>query len=368
MKWEESYQKMLSEILEHPKFGGMNPVDIGIECGYSENEVKKMLDCAKETKEELEPEIVYFILKDSKGIDVLMSVDTNSFEVKKNRELTMENNKVKNHILVSYGKDEDDFIDDFGDDEIWDEDEDNDENRCIIIKWENLKTGQTEEMWYDMEEIGGEISDAWIVKSGIVIYSSVGSAYLVPFDGRLSERIDMEEPELILEDDSSIYSVNSSEILKIDGDFTWIFPKNFEVSEIAGDDDIEAVEVENGKFYYYTNDYRVCGENYAREKITWKNQKKSSIQTILVTDNYKLSGHGILKEKNGVSSDVLSWLGGRNNTYGIWMSGIYGTKEEVGRDFVVLPSKDIILGVTNKNEIVRVNLNDNLVETIYKLR
>ena len=50
MKWEESYQKMLSEILEHPKFGSMNPVDIGIECGYSENEVKKMWTVRKRQK------------------------------------------------------------------------------------------------------------------------------------------------------------------------------------------------------------------------------------------------------------------------------------------------------------------------------
>lgn len=40
---EKYYQDMMREISNHKDFGKRNPVDIGIECGYSEDEVLQML-------------------------------------------------------------------------------------------------------------------------------------------------------------------------------------------------------------------------------------------------------------------------------------------------------------------------------------
>ena len=89
---------------------------------------------------------------------------------------------------------------------------------------------------------------------------------------------------------------------------------------------------------------------------------------MFVTDNYKLSGHGVLKEKSGVSSEIVLWLGGRTNNIGDTIFSIVGeVQKEFGRDVVALPSQDVLLGVINKNEIVRLNLNENVIETIYKL-
>lgn len=41
-KWEKQ-QKILSTIIHHADFGKKNPVDIGIECGYSEKELLDMI-------------------------------------------------------------------------------------------------------------------------------------------------------------------------------------------------------------------------------------------------------------------------------------------------------------------------------------
>ena len=40
---KEYYEKMMEEIGTHPDFGKRNPVDIGIECGYSEDDVMGMI-------------------------------------------------------------------------------------------------------------------------------------------------------------------------------------------------------------------------------------------------------------------------------------------------------------------------------------
>lgn len=40
---KEKYDQMIKEISEHKDFGKRNPVDIGVECGYSEEEVMKLL-------------------------------------------------------------------------------------------------------------------------------------------------------------------------------------------------------------------------------------------------------------------------------------------------------------------------------------
>ena len=68
---EEFYQNMMEEIGGHEDFGKRNPVDIGIDCGYSEEEVMGMLEmiqmCQSEIQDEVhndgEAEIYYFMLR-----------------------------------------------------------------------------------------------------------------------------------------------------------------------------------------------------------------------------------------------------------------------------------------------------------------
>ena len=61
------YARMMNEISKHKDFGKRNPVDIGIECGYSEEDVLEMLKMLSEKmdKEETkrEQDKYYFMLK-----------------------------------------------------------------------------------------------------------------------------------------------------------------------------------------------------------------------------------------------------------------------------------------------------------------
>ena len=45
---KENYEQMIKEISEHEDFGKRNPVDIGIECGYSEEDIMEMLQALSE--------------------------------------------------------------------------------------------------------------------------------------------------------------------------------------------------------------------------------------------------------------------------------------------------------------------------------
>ena len=49
---KEHYEKIMSEITGHPDFGKKNPVDIGIDCGYSEETVMEMIQFLYDFKDQ----------------------------------------------------------------------------------------------------------------------------------------------------------------------------------------------------------------------------------------------------------------------------------------------------------------------------
>ena len=79
------YARMMNEISKHKDFGKRNPVDIGIECGYSEEDVLEMLKMLSEKmdKEETkrEQDKYYFMLK-KKNKGVIVSVDISTWDIK----------------------------------------------------------------------------------------------------------------------------------------------------------------------------------------------------------------------------------------------------------------------------------------------
>ena len=59
---KEFYQNMMEEIGNHEDFGKRNPVDIGIDCGYSEEDVTEMIQmCQSEVQRSRD--ILFYVTK-----------------------------------------------------------------------------------------------------------------------------------------------------------------------------------------------------------------------------------------------------------------------------------------------------------------
>lgn len=79
---KENYDQMIKEISEHKDFGKRNPVDIGIECGYSEEDIMEMLRALSEQPDSNETTQKYYFMLQKKTKGVIVSVDINTWKVK----------------------------------------------------------------------------------------------------------------------------------------------------------------------------------------------------------------------------------------------------------------------------------------------
>ena len=130
---KEFYQNMMEEIGGHEDFGKRNPVDIGIDCGYSEEEVMGMLEmiqmCQSEIQDEVqndgEAEIYYFMLrKQEKRYIVSVNIDNWRIEVVK---------ELGNADISRFGMGYDTFVWILRDNE-------------KIVFWENFRTRESGEI------------------------------------------------------------------------------------------------------------------------------------------------------------------------------------------------------------------------------
>ena len=79
---KEKYDQMIKEISEHKDFGKRNPVDIGIECGYSEEDIMEMLRALSEQPDSNETTQKYYFMLQKGDKGVIVSVDINTWSVK----------------------------------------------------------------------------------------------------------------------------------------------------------------------------------------------------------------------------------------------------------------------------------------------
>lgn len=78
---KEFYQNMMEEIGNHKDFGKRNPIDIGIDCGYSEEEVMGMIQmCQNTVQVDGEAETYYFMLRKQKK-RYIVSVNINDWKM-----------------------------------------------------------------------------------------------------------------------------------------------------------------------------------------------------------------------------------------------------------------------------------------------
>ena len=89
---EEFYQNMMEEIGGHEDFGKRNPVDIGIDCGYAEEDVMEMIRMIQMYQSDVqndgvgEAEIYYFMLRKQKR-RYIVSVNINDWSIEIVKEL-----------------------------------------------------------------------------------------------------------------------------------------------------------------------------------------------------------------------------------------------------------------------------------------
>lgn len=145
---KEKYDQMIKEISEHKDFGTRNPVDIGIECGYPEEDVIAMINRIAESADngcstDVENDFYFFVRKDKGALIVSVDVSTWKVKVVKRVEGYTGNDyyDIKKNIFVrTSGK------------------------AHKILLWENINTGETKK-WLSDESIERIL----ILDSGILI-------------------------------------------------------------------------------------------------------------------------------------------------------------------------------------------------------
>lgn len=119
---KQYYMGIIKTISEHADFGKRNPVDIGIDCGYTEEDVLEMIEMLRAMQEEEDKKrgtegdkskqgIYYFFIRKAEGA-FIVRVNRNTWKVEVVEEIADYNEynryDIKGNIFVrTYGKDED---------------------------------------------------------------------------------------------------------------------------------------------------------------------------------------------------------------------------------------------------------------------
>ena len=378
MKLDKKYEEMLKKIIEHPEFNNRNPVDIGIECGYSEEYVIEMINSMYRLGENEKTEKAYLVL-DNVSTHYLISIDTSTFEAKVLRKLDDKYKmKLRGNILAYvYG---DQYSANYG------------------MRWENIETGKENEILvsdyridigsiknYDENDFcspldhDAYVDDYQIVKDGIIVLCGVyNNGYLriilkVGFDGQVIRKYDwncgpIDDPLMIAEDEKGVYFLAE--------DYVYLLNNKFDEMKKIYDKDSEFILAgyDYDDFFCYARDCNgknyILGKNEGNKKIPsylledtedeeWT-EGISGIEELVITKNFKLTKDSILEGNKKVSSQL--WPLGQQETSMLyaWRHTNYG--EGSFKKFISLPDDDIVIGVEKVNHkpcLVKIDLMNN---------
>ena len=271
------YNEMMKTICTHKDSGKRNPVDIGVECGYSEEEVLEMikfLSGAKEKSNDFEEEKKkYFFIFSRKGTFYIVSVDIRDWSTQVVKKLSDYNHigtlfDIKKNIFARV-----DF------------------HKQKIIKWENLETKEVGKFFTN-----SDIEKILIVKSGIIATTS-DQIILFKYDGGKIEKNISTYADILLEEDEKIYSISESlgyfyvfsptlEVLK---QKQYNFP--YEYRNIITD-------YENGKLSWY-----LCKQEvhiFSSYSYYWKKYTEDAINDISYNSSVSLSGKYSYEIRNSI--------------------------------------------------------------------
>lgn len=349
---KEYYLNIIKTISEHEDFGKRNPVDIGIDCGFTEEDMLdtiEMLRSIQQTeKEEKDREVYYFFLpRESENYGYIASVNINSWEV-----------KIVKKIRIKEG-DPDDFTMMFKASRIgrwqlrnnifvwtWYNRRERSEK---VAYWMNLDTGKKRRLLTD-SNIGNILireSDVWIITSdSIILLENDGTAYKK--EGHFPTY------DLPLEADDTTYFIGNYSISKFDSDMNL-----HEIWRSSGSEyRIGAVEHLNGKltWYQYKENIHVFSDN------DWSYRTYTEGQASYSTDSTGFYASRV----NG--SDIT--VGKFTKNYRLLQNEIWSmdNKHKICRfnrkldsdsnygQVISIPQKDIFIGVGEKNKIIKIDL------------
>lgn len=345
---KQYYMNIMKAISEHEDFGKRNPVDIGIDCGYTEEDVLGMIemlrkmqyeeDGKKATGEEKNNGNKYYFLlhQGYDNIAYIVSVDIDTWKVEivktvnKFKRSTLNGDSISNwqirkniFVYVISHREEDGL------------------RVEKEVHWENLETGEQRKLLTDgnIENLIIRESDVCIItENDIILWKDDGSVYKKEDAGVFCSG------DLLIEADDKIYIVGRSSVYKLDN--------NLNKQEIWSKYDlyrIGAVEYFNGKLSWYRYQENV----HLFSSSSWSYEKHSEEDGYF----YSTDSTGFYASRLDVLSGILVGVFSKNYRLlqdEIWSIDnkheICSFKRKTSKDsnqgqVISIPEKDIFIGV-----------------------
>ncbi len=358
------YEEMAEKILQHKDYGTKNPVDIGIACGYTENDVLELMRAIQKMQSDVEnkSEKYYFLLQ-----GYIVSVDIKSWKVEIVKKIHhfQENifsakagdkwvNRwcIKNNIfvytMVTAGED----IRSYNEKEVF---------------WENLETGEQKRLLTDenVTNILIRKSDVCIVTTtDIILWKKDGTVYKKEWHRR--RNLFFEENDLLVEAEDCIYVIDDNSVYKIDCDLNsqeiWNHYNGSEASLFK----MGAVEFVNGKLSWYGYQENV----HLFSDSSWSIRKYIEGESSYSIDStgfypWKLDA-GILLGVSTLNYRLLqNEIWSMDNKHKICEFNRDISKETHQGQVIAISEKDIFIGVSKGGEnLIKIDLRSERVPVI----
>ena len=355
---EQYYLAMMKEISEHKDFGRKNPVDIGTECGYTEEDVLDMIHMLQQKKEKGEiytgtssDKTGYFLVwKEQKAYIVAVEMRDWKAEVIKELKDFERKDKfdIKDHIFVRTAG-----------------------NEKKTVLWENLETGEKKRLLTDET-----IRNLIILDNGILIL--IKTEMLV-WDGDkiLTEKKYTDSMLRISEviqagDKIYFYYIQNSYICAIDKLLKSRIIKYYVMTDSSEKKKIQEIGNDRNKIFgywsaikdsYYSStiyrDYPMKATKMEGKEFAFKRKIKDH-QAFIIKDfmsqNYGLLGTEIYSRKqmespNGIMNPVCSF----SRTI---------LSKSLCNQVIVDYENDIFIGLNKENDIIKIDMRNEREATV----
>ncbi len=352
---DQFFEEMAEKISQHKDYGKKNPVDIGIACGYTENDVLELMRAiqkmqsknsvqGKNTKDEK----YYFMLRKERE-RFIVSVDIKSMETNVEESLGEVDFEAFDigHGIFAYVK----------------------PRSKKTIYWKNLITGESDKFLLD-----GDIRKILVMENGIL---AIGNRHTMMccFNGEIEETaIEGGYWEDVIESESKIFLVDRDEIRVLDKSLEDEPEQVYDVYDSASDNEdglvtdssqIQAVGVYDDELFGYcsyerygsglfnTNKYReksdefsTAGEeSFIKGDYDCRDENGDIISRSMVTKNYILIDKNIYSKKELEEETHRTLASVLASSY----SGIVCEFPRIleSKQIVGIYDKDIFLGVVH---------------------
>lgn len=330
--YQEQCQKILREIMAHKDFGKKNPLDIGMELGYTQKDIFEALSI-QEPENAVQEQLEYFVLNNGYVVSVNLINRKVSLVKKLDKGC---NAKIKYGILV------------------WDDSKNGFSIGVKSLFWENLNNGEKGEFTLPEElqqqenplfRINKSIDRFFVLEDGILIKSSM-DYYKVYYTGEvIKKELDyFYDADAVAEKDHKIYVAPiyrmwcmNSDLSNVESICEYEPDENRTVVglEKDGDDIFYHVFDASGWWHHYYRKYNVDGERVQEDPFLTGDFIDAigyvvNPKEILTTKNYKAYSNAIYDRATGKAV----WGSAENPSFIYQVEAIY--------------DKDIVLGCVSR--------------------